>query len=86
MFDVRLSESAGDFYRRADEPLARKLKRCFEQLEREPVNHRMIRPLKGSYAGCHRYRVGDHRVVYKIDHAAEVVNVLVIVHRGKAYE
>ena len=86
MYDVRLSAKAQDFYRKADKPLATKLARCFEQLEREPRHHPNAKPLKGALAGAYRYRVGDHRVVYRIDEPAQVVRVLRIVHRSEIYE
>ena len=86
MFDVRLSAKAQDFYRKADKPLARKLARCFKQLEREPVHHSNIKPLKGKLAGFCRYRVGDYRVIYQIDNRRQVVRVLKIAHRSEVYE
>ena len=54
MYDVRLSAKAQDFYRKADKPLATKLARCFEQLEREPRHHPNAKPLKGALALPHR--------------------------------
>jgi mRNA interferase RelE/StbE len=86
MYDVRLSAKAQDFYRKADKPLAGKLARCFERLEQEPHFHPNIKPLKGSLAGSNRYRVGDYRVIYRIDDPQQVVHVLKIAHRSEVYE
>jgi mRNA interferase RelE/StbE len=86
MSDVRLSAKAQDFYRKADKPLARKLARCFEQLEQEPRHHPNIKPLKGNLAGSYRYRVGDYRVIYRIDDGQQAVRVLKIAHRSEVYE
>jgi mRNA interferase RelE/StbE len=86
MFDVRLSAMARDFYARAEKLLARKLARCFEQLEREPRHHSNVKPLRGNLAGCYRYRVGDYRVLYRIDDSQKVVLVLKIAHRSEVYE
>ena len=33
-----------------------------------------------------RIRVGDYRVIYRIDDQIPLVHVLVVRHRGKAYE
>ena len=81
MFEVLLSSEAQEFFATAQRPLARKLARCFAQLEREPRRHSNIRRLKGEMAGLLRYRVGDWRVIYRVDEAAQQVNVLVIAHR-----
>jgi mRNA interferase RelE/StbE len=37
-------------------------------------------------SGLLRYRVGDWRVVYRVDQAAKQVNVLFIAHRREVYE
>lgn len=86
MFEVILSPEAQRFYSNADRPLARKLARCFTQLEREPRRHNNIKRLTGEFAGLWRYRLGDWRVVYRIDDRARQVHILVIAHRSEVYE
>ena len=51
MYKVDLSTKARKFYEKADQSLARKLARCFEQLEKDPRHHPNIKPLVGSLAG-----------------------------------
>ena len=86
MYKVDLSAKAQDFYRKADRPLARKLARCFDQLERDPRSHPNCKPLTGNLAGLYRYRVGNYRVIYRIDEQKKLVFVLQIAHRSEAYE
>ena len=86
MFEIILSPEARAFYAQADRPLARKLARSFAQLERGPRRHNNIKRLSGEFAGLSRYRVGDWRVVYRIDDQARQVHVLVIAHRSEVYE
>ena len=85
MYKIDLSAKAQDFYRKADRPLARKLARCFEQLELDPRSHPNSKPLSGSLAGLYRYRVGDYRVIYRIEEQQKLVPVLRIAHRSEAY-
>ncbi len=59
MFEVILSPEAAEFYAGVDQPLARKLARCFVQLERDPRRHNNIKRLTGELSGLLRYRVGD---------------------------
>ena len=59
MHDVILSPEAGEFYAEADRPLAKRLARCFEQLEKEPRRHNCIKLLTGDFKGFRRYRIGD---------------------------
>jgi mRNA interferase RelE/StbE len=86
MYEVILSPEAQAFFAAADRPLARKLARCFAQLEREPRRHNNIKRLSGDLAGRLRYRVGDWRVIYRIDDRARRVQVLLIAHRSEVYE
>ena len=86
MFEVILSPEAKTFYAAADPPLARKLARCFAQLERDPRRHNNIKRLSGEMAGLSRYRVGDWRLLFRLDDAAARVHVLVIAHRSEVYE
>jgi len=85
MYEVLLTHDAQQFYQSADDSLARRLNRCFDQLRRDPYEHPNIKRLKGSLVGYRRYRVGDWRVVYRVDEDEHVVTVLLIVHRSKAY-
>ena len=86
MFEVILSPEARVFYAHADRPLARKLSRCFARLEREPRRNNNVKRLSGEFAGRLRYRVGDWRVIFRIDDRARQVHVLVIAHRSEVYE
>ena len=86
MFEVILSPEALAFYDEADPPLARKLARCFTQLEQDPRRHNNIKRLTGDFSGLLRYRVGDWRVVYRIDEQSDTVYVLLIAHRREIYD
>jgi mRNA interferase RelE/StbE len=87
MFEVELSPEASEFYRNADPPLAKKLARCFGQLEVEPRRHNNVKRLSGTeFAGCLRFRVGDWRVIFEIDELKNRVHVLTIAHRREVYE
>ena len=84
-YAVALTDKARRTYESASAALQRKLDRCFEVLAGSPRDHPNIKALKGAMKGCYRYRVGDYRVIYRIDDEKVLVVVLVIVHRGSAY-
>jgi mRNA interferase RelE/StbE len=86
MFEVILSPSAAEFYAAADRPLAKKLARCFRRLESEPRRGNNVKRLKGEWSSYLRYRVGDWRVIYRVDDIANIVNVVAIAHRREVYE
>lgn len=84
MYEIRLTRDAQAFYETADKTLAKQLNRCFDQLRQDPYTHPNIKRLKGPLAGQWRYRIGDWRVIYRVE-GKQVVVVLLIVHRSKAY-
>lgn len=85
MYEVQLSSTAQRFYEKADIPLARRLNRCFEQLQHDPYNHPNIKRLTGKLKGYFRFRIGDWRVVYEIREDNSVVIVVLIAHRREVY-
>jgi mRNA interferase RelE/StbE len=85
MYHVELSRSARRFFERANATLQRRLDGCFDKLKAEPHEGGSIKRLTGKLAGRFRYRVGDHRVIYRIDEEEVKVFVLKIAHRSEAY-
>ncbi len=85
MFEVQLTRDAHKFYQAADAPLVSKLNRSFDQLRRNPYKHPNIKRLKGPLAGYWRYRVGDWRVVYRVEKDNRIVVVILVAHRREAY-
>ena len=85
-FEVVLSPTASEFYAAAARPLALKLARCFCRLETAPRQGNNVKRLQGEWSGYLRYRVGDWRVIYRVDDDVSRVNVLLIAHRREVYE
>jgi mRNA-degrading endonuclease RelE of RelBE toxin-antitoxin system len=58
----------------------------FEDLEQNPLHGNNIKALTGKLKGLSRYRVGDRRVIYRIETEKQVVEILAILPRGDAYK
>jgi mRNA interferase RelE/StbE len=43
------------------------------------------RPLHGMFKGLYRYRRGEYRVIFAVDHEVRIVRILHIRHRKDAY-
>ncbi|MBU4273553.1 MAG: type II toxin-antitoxin system RelE/ParE family toxin [Planctomycetes bacterium] len=86
MYEIVFTEEALRAYRKADSPLARKLNRCFDNLAEDPRSHPNIKRLTGTLRGRFRYRVGDWRVVYRVDDKVRRITILVIAHRSGVYD
>lgn len=55
-----------------------------ERLAVDPVG--LGKPLRYSLKGHRRLRVGDYRIVYRIDSERQTVTIVVIKHRKDVYE
>lgn len=61
------------------------IKRAIEErLAIDPVG--LGKPLRYSLKGHRRLRVGDYRIVYRIDQDERLVTIVVIKHRRDVYE
>jgi mRNA interferase RelE/StbE len=85
MYDLALSPRATRVFEDAPASLQRRLDRCLRQLREDPRRRPQIKALSGPLHGYWRYRVGDYRVVYRIDDAQLTVWVDSIAHRREVY-
>lgn len=61
------------------------IKRAIEErLAIDPIG--LGKPLRYSLKGHRRLRVGDYRIVYRIDQDEQLVTIVVIKHRKDVYE
>jgi mRNA interferase RelE/StbE len=86
VYRIVLSASSALFFEKATTTLQRRLDRCFNTIALDPKRHPNIKPLKGKLAGHYRFRLGDYRIVYRIDENDKVVIVAVVAHRRDVYE
>lgn len=83
MITVRLARRAQRYYERLDAETAARLDRALARLAENPFQGD-IRRLQG-LEGRYRLRVGDLRVIFRLDLAAQTIDVSVIAPRGQAY-
>jgi mRNA interferase RelE/StbE len=78
------------FLSRIDDPKYRKVYKkirdyVYPQLRLNPFFGSNIKKLKGEFEGVYRYRVGDYRLFYQVEHGRVLVIVLDISARKDAY-
>ena len=62
-----------------------RIKKAIEaRLTVDPVG--LGKPLRYSFIGHRRIRVGDYRIVYRIDPKKSIVTIVYIKHRKKVYD
>lgn len=83
-FEVLLMPVALKFYKSCPEGLAKRLNKCFEDIEANPFWGPNIKVLKGEKRR-YRYRIGDYRVIYGVDKENNKVFVTLIASRSSVY-
>jgi len=81
----RLKSTAS--FERGFRPLEVDLKRRIDsEIRRLQENPYFGKPLHGDLKGKRSLRIGDCRIVYRIDEAEKIVLLLMVGHRKKVYE
>ena len=84
-FKVVLSKSATKYLQKLDRKTMTRIRRCFVDLEKNPLASGDIKPITGKDS-YFRYRVGDLRVIYFCSFSKRRVEVTAILPRGQAYK
>ena len=74
-YNVKWHERAVEDLRGIDKKTAKgMIERVKSYLSQNPLS--LGKPLKGIFKGIYRYRFGDHRVMYAIDHKEKTILIL----------
>jgi len=84
-YKVHLSSHAAKEYRKLDSSLGPEIQSGIDALQKNPLAGPKIKRLKGRLNEYYRYRVGDYRIVYTVDHRGRAVYVDYIQHRKDVY-
>lgn len=84
-WEIVLTRPAEKAFDKADPRFRERLEHCFENLEKDPLYGGGIRPLVGRLKGLFRYRIGDRRVIYRLQKEKRIVEIIAILPRGDAY-
>jgi mRNA interferase RelE/StbE len=87
MWKTEFTQTAEKQFDKLDKEIRRTLKRyIIERLETELDPKRFGKPLTGNLKEFWRYRIGDYRLIYKIQEAKVTVLVVRIAHRKNVYD
>ena len=85
MFDVKYSNQATKFLKKADKILIKRLIKKIEELRVEPILRETI-IVEGYKEKTYRVRVGDYRILYEVDRAMNLVGIVKIDKRPRVYD
>ncbi len=82
MFNVLYSNQALNFLKKAENIMSRRLLQKIEELRMDPFT-RETKMVEGYREKI--FRVGDYRILYEVDHAKNIIGIVKIDKRPKAY-
>lgn len=85
MFYISLSNESIKFLESQTEKTNKRIEKALDEISDNPYRGNHIKKLKGKLAGRYRYRLGDIRIVYRIQEEKITVYVVSINNRGDAY-
>jgi mRNA interferase RelE/StbE len=86
MSTVIVHRHAANYLRRLPKKTQKRIKDILKQLENDSLEHPDVRHMVGDWAGYHRIRVGNLRIIFWFDEKEDVVYVDHIGPRGDVYK
>ena len=86
MRKIVVHRRAANYLRRLPDHHKTKIKAELEKLKESPFNMDKIRKMHGEWAGYHRMRIGDFRVIFLHDEENDMIYVDHIGPRGDIYK
>ena len=84
MFRIEISRVARRYLERLDNPTRRRIGTAIDELGNNPFEGD-VRRLEGE-PNLHRKRVGDFRILFRIDRSQRLIRIEAIRPRGEAYK
>jgi len=86
MSRIIVHRRAARYLRKLPKSYKERIKKTLRQLENHPLEFPNIRQMLGEWAGYHRIRIGDIRVIFWFDESEDIVYIDHIGHRGDVYK
>lgn len=85
MFDIKYSNQARKFLKKADKILIKRIIAKIEEIQENPII-RDTKIIEGYQEKLFRVRVGDYRILYEIDYERKMIGIVKIDKRENVYE
>lgn len=86
MYEIIITKTSQKFIVKQNSDTKARIEDAFENIKQNPKTHTNVKSLKGPLVGYYRYRVGDIRIIYRIDETKEQILVVGIGYRGDIYK
>ena len=84
MFDLKYSRQAVKFLKSLDKKRVLRILNKIEELKEEPIQHDS-KTIEGYGERLFRIRVGDYRILYEVDYKNNLIGIVKIEKKARAY-
>ena len=84
IFEIKYSRQAVKFLKSLDKKLVLRILSKIEKLKEEPIQHDS-KTVEGYNEKLFRVRVGDYRILYEVDYKTNLIGIVKIEKRARAY-
>lgn len=84
-YSVELTPQAEEDFKRLDKSIARHIASKIDWLSQN-IESILSAPLKGSFKGKYKLRVGDWRIIYAFEHSSQIITIYAVRHRREVYK
>ena len=84
MFDIKYSRQAVKFLKSLDKITVSRILTKIEKLKHDPISHDS-KIVEGYSEKLFRVRVGDYRILYEVDYNGNLIGIVKIDKRSRAY-
>ena len=85
MFDIKYSNQSVKFLKNTDKTTFKRISQKIESLQEKPFMHD-TKIIQGYHEKIYRIRVGDYRILYEVDYESNILGIIKIDKRSKAYD
>ena len=86
MSKVVIHRNAAKYLKRLPEESRIRIKKLLKELEQHSLDHPGVKRMLGEWAGYHRLRVGEFRIIFWFDETDDILYVDHIGPRGDIYK
>ena len=83
---IDLSEKAKNELRHFDKPIRERIRNFIDRLEKLPDPRMKGEPLTGNLSDFWKYRVGDYRIICRIQDKELIILIVKLGHRREVYK
>jgi len=86
MYKVLPHKRAVKYYESLDDKTATRINKAIDRISENPHEGQSIKKLSGRLEGKYRYKIGDLRIIYRINESGKTVLIEAVGPRGDIYK